>query len=150
MTVSRSCSTREHTFSSRQSNRIFMLTSLIFLVFSTPCGRGYFLLFHRFPGNQRGARRIHRYVEAEKSAEKSWPNVNDTCCGLTLTYTIATEEIPMAYELPPLPYDYSALEPFIDTETMKLHHDKPYLTSLHQQRQRCFGQPSRSGRAFCG
>ena len=30
----------------------------------------------------------------------------------------------MAYELPPLPYDYAALEPFIDAETMKLHHDK--------------------------
>ena len=30
----------------------------------------------------------------------------------------------MAYELAPLPYDYAALEPFIDAETMKLHHDK--------------------------
>ena len=30
----------------------------------------------------------------------------------------------MAYELPPLPYDYAALEPTIDAETMKLHHDK--------------------------
>jgi len=29
----------------------------------------------------------------------------------------------MAHELPALPYDYSALEPFIDTQTMKLHHD---------------------------
>ena len=29
----------------------------------------------------------------------------------------------MAFELPPLPYDYSALEPTIDTATMKLHHD---------------------------
>jgi superoxide dismutase, Fe-Mn family len=29
----------------------------------------------------------------------------------------------MAHELPPLPYDYSALEPTIDTQTMKLHHD---------------------------
>src|ERR1017187_7676405 len=29
----------------------------------------------------------------------------------------------MAHELPPLPYDYSALEPVIDTQTMKLHHD---------------------------
>jgi superoxide dismutase, Fe-Mn family len=28
------------------------------------------------------------------------------------------------YVLPPLPYDYAALEPHIDTETMKLHHDK--------------------------
>lgn len=34
----------------------------------------------------------------------------------------------MAYELAPLPYDYSALEPFIDTETMKLHHDKHHQT----------------------
>jgi superoxide dismutase, Fe-Mn family len=30
----------------------------------------------------------------------------------------------MAYEVPPLPYDYSALEPTIDDETMHLHHDK--------------------------
>jgi Fe-Mn family superoxide dismutase len=29
----------------------------------------------------------------------------------------------MAHELPPLPYDYAALEPVIDTATMKLHHD---------------------------
>jgi Fe-Mn family superoxide dismutase len=30
----------------------------------------------------------------------------------------------MAYEVPPLPYAYEALEPHIDTETMKVHHDK--------------------------
>jgi Fe-Mn family superoxide dismutase len=29
----------------------------------------------------------------------------------------------MPQELPPLPYDYAALEPVIDTATMKLHHD---------------------------
>src|SRR5271154_5150346 len=29
-----------------------------------------------------------------------------------------------AYVLPPLPYPYDALEPHIDAETMKLHHDK--------------------------
>ncbi len=29
----------------------------------------------------------------------------------------------MAFELPALPYDYSALEPYIDTQTMHLHHD---------------------------
>jgi superoxide dismutase, Fe-Mn family len=28
------------------------------------------------------------------------------------------------FSLPDLPYDYSALEPFIDTETMHFHHDK--------------------------
>ena len=30
----------------------------------------------------------------------------------------------MPLQLPPLPYDYDALEPTIDAETMRLHHDK--------------------------
>ena len=30
----------------------------------------------------------------------------------------------MAFELPELTYDYGALEPYIDEETMRLHHDK--------------------------
>jgi len=30
----------------------------------------------------------------------------------------------MAYEVPDLPYDYDALEPHIDEETMRVHHDK--------------------------
>jgi superoxide dismutase, Fe-Mn family len=30
----------------------------------------------------------------------------------------------MAYEVPPLPYDYGALEPHIDEQTMRVHHDK--------------------------
>jgi superoxide dismutase, Fe-Mn family len=30
----------------------------------------------------------------------------------------------MAYEVPPLPYDYNALEPHIDEQTMQIHHDK--------------------------
>ena len=40
----------------------------------------------------------------------------------------------MAYELPPLPYDYNALEPYIDEETMRLHHDKhhqAYVNNLN-------------------
>ena len=32
------------------------------------------------------------------------------------------------YTLPPLPYDYSALEPFIDEQTMQIHHDKHHQT----------------------
>lgn len=30
------------------------------------------------------------------------------------------------YELPPLPYDYDTLEPYIDEETMFYHHDKHF------------------------
>ena len=30
----------------------------------------------------------------------------------------------MAYSVPPLPYDYNALEPHIDEQTMRVHHDK--------------------------
>jgi superoxide dismutase, Fe-Mn family len=30
----------------------------------------------------------------------------------------------MPYEVPPLPYDYNALEPHIDEQTMRVHHDK--------------------------
>jgi superoxide dismutase, Fe-Mn family len=40
----------------------------------------------------------------------------------------------MAFELAPLPYAYDALEPFIDTQTMTIHHDKhhaAYVTNLN-------------------
>jgi Fe-Mn family superoxide dismutase len=30
----------------------------------------------------------------------------------------------MPFELPPLPYDYNALEPYISANTMRFHHDK--------------------------
>jgi Fe-Mn family superoxide dismutase len=30
----------------------------------------------------------------------------------------------MALEVPPLPYDYGALEPHVDEQTMRIHHDK--------------------------
>jgi len=38
------------------------------------------------------------------------------------------------FEVPPLPYDYAALEPHIDTQTMQIHHDKhhaAYVTNLN-------------------
>ncbi|HLI87742.1 MAG TPA: superoxide dismutase [Ktedonobacteraceae bacterium] len=37
----------------------------------------------------------------------------------------------MAFELPPLPYDYNALEPYIDTQTMQIHHDKHHGTYVN-------------------
>ena len=41
----------------------------------------------------------------------------------------------MAHELPPLPYAYNALEPAIDEQTMRLHHDlhhKAYVDGLNK------------------
>jgi Fe-Mn family superoxide dismutase len=38
----------------------------------------------------------------------------------------------MAYEVPDLPYDYNALEPTIDEETMHLHHDKHHQAYVTQ------------------
>jgi len=35
------------------------------------------------------------------------------------------------FKLPPLPYAYNALEPFIDAQTMKLHHDKHHLAYVN-------------------
>jgi Fe-Mn family superoxide dismutase len=45
-----------------------------------------------------------------------------------------TKEIPMAHELPPLPYDFAALEPHIDAQTMQIHHGKhhqAYVNNLN-------------------
>jgi Fe-Mn family superoxide dismutase len=41
----------------------------------------------------------------------------------------------MAYEVPALPYDYGALEPTIDEQTMRIHHDKhhqAYVDNLNK------------------
>jgi Fe-Mn family superoxide dismutase len=41
----------------------------------------------------------------------------------------------MKYELPSLPYPYNALEPFIDAQTMEIHHTKhhqTYVTKLNE------------------
>jgi len=40
----------------------------------------------------------------------------------------------MAYSVPPLPYDFDALEPHIDAKTMEIHHDRhhaAYVTNLN-------------------
>ena len=55
------------------------------------------------------------------------------CCGIVITNINGAIAAP--FELPPLPYDYSALEPHIDTETMHLHHDKhhaAYVNNLNK------------------
>jgi len=56
----------------------------------------------------------------------------------------------MAYEVPALPYDYAALEPHIDEQTMRIHHDKhhaAYVTNPEQRAGELAGAGEASRRA---
>lgn len=37
----------------------------------------------------------------------------------------------MSFALPPLPYDYTALEPHVDEQTMRIHHDKHHAAYVN-------------------
>ena len=37
----------------------------------------------------------------------------------------------MAHQVPPLPYEYNALEPHIDEQTMRIHHDKHHAAYVN-------------------
>ncbi len=45
------------------------------------------------------------------------------------------------FELMPLPYDYSALEPYIDTKTMQIHHDRHLQTYVDNLNAALSGYP---------
>ncbi|MBE3590977.1 MAG: superoxide dismutase [Firmicutes bacterium] len=47
----------------------------------------------------------------------------------------------MAFTLPPLPYDYNALEPHIDEQTMRIHHDKHHGTYVNNLNAALEGHP---------
>lgn len=47
----------------------------------------------------------------------------------------------MAYQLPALPYEYNALEPYIDEQTMRIHHDKHHATYVNNLNAAIEGYP---------
>jgi Fe-Mn family superoxide dismutase len=53
----------------------------------------------------------------------------------------------MAFEVPPLPYDYNALEPYIDEQTMHLHHDKHHAAYVNNLNAALEKHPELQGRS---
>ncbi len=52
----------------------------------------------------------------------------------------------MAYSLPPLPYDYAALDPVINQQTMQLHHGKHHQAYVDNLNKAVEADPSLQGR----
>ena len=52
------------------------------------------------------------------------------------------------FTVPPLPYAYDALEPYIDAETMKLHHDKHHATYVTKLNEAVAANPALAGRTL--
>jgi Fe-Mn family superoxide dismutase len=46
------------------------------------------------------------------------------------------------FKLPPLPYGYDALEPYIDTKTMQIHHDKHHASYVKKLNEAVASQPA--------
>jgi Fe-Mn family superoxide dismutase len=53
----------------------------------------------------------------------------------------------MAYELPPLPYAYDALEPHIDAQTMQIHHDKHHAAYVNNLNAALANYPELQGKS---
>ena len=54
----------------------------------------------------------------------------------------------MAFELPPLPYDYDALEPMISKETMTFHHDKHHAAYTAKLNEGVAADPKLEGKSI--
>ncbi|HLF56240.1 MAG TPA: superoxide dismutase [Thermoanaerobaculia bacterium] len=53
---------------------------------------------------------------------------------------------PQPFELPPLPYPYEALEPHLDAETMRIHHDKHHATYVEKLNAAVASAPALAGK----
>jgi Fe-Mn family superoxide dismutase len=58
------------------------------------------------------------------------------------------ENFPMAFDLPPLPYAYDALEPTINEETMKFHHDKHHKAYTDKLNEGVAADPKLEGKSI--
>ena len=74
-------------------------------------------------------------------------NLALTTGAIVLSSNLANAQAPSApetegvFKLPPLGYDYDALEPLIDAETMKIHHDKHHAAYVAKLNTAIAGAP---------
>ena len=70
-------------------------------------------------------------VGAKTAAARVW----HAATRLNSNSYLTMEEKPVAFTVPPLPYPFDALEPYIDAKTMEIHHDKhhgAYVANLNK------------------
>jgi superoxide dismutase, Fe-Mn family len=82
-----------------------------------------------FPGEYRDYRCGIAWAGSGASAALRSGTASEFASNLKL------EEKPVAFTVPPLPYSFDALEPYIDAKTMEIHHDKhhgAYVTNLNK------------------
>lgn len=58
--------------------------------------------------------------------------------------SVMAQTSPPAFTLPKLPYAYDALEPYIDTQTMQIHHDKHHQAYVDNLNKAVAGNPTLS------
>jgi superoxide dismutase, Fe-Mn family len=69
------------------------------------------------------------------------------CVSLVMALGLNLVAIAAPYALPPLPYAYDALEPYIDAQTMQLHHDKHHATYVNNLNKALEKYPRLQGRS---
>lgn len=79
-----------------------------------------------------------------QSLSRPWRNLllAGIAASLVASGTAQTDAPPAGpYTLPPLPYPYEALQPHIDAETMRIHHDKHHQTYITNANKLLVDQP---------
>ncbi len=70
-----------------------------------------------------------------------------TAASRTINLSHGPETLSAKHTLPPLPYDYDALEPYIDAKTMMLHHDQHHASYVIKLNSTLAGNPELQDRS---
>ena len=90
-------------------------------------------------------REFLRYALYAPAAVALWTRTSYSSPAAVISVSQQTASGP--HKLPPLPYEYNALEPYIDTETMQLHHDKHHAAYVNNLNAAIAKHPELSNRS---